>query len=271
MKYLILLITLSILSLSSVSSAKPAKIRWKTLAKSDLLKFLHNKDVNKVVKAVKEISRRKDTSLIQPLMQQLLLGHPPVISREMLIALGNIGDTKAFDTLIFYSKHRDEDIRITALDSLIKLKVKPDSKLDKKIDKVLLQALRDYSVPVRAKAAWYLGKRKVKRAEESLLKLFKMKSEAAIDALGFIGGIHTAKAFALRLEDDKAQKGKIINSIGTLLLRRDFGPEPVRVQLVKILGRINLPAAQTVLLKYSGSGLTKFNRSRKLAYKILSK
>ncbi|MGM0597621.1 MAG: HEAT repeat domain-containing protein, partial [Myxococcota bacterium] len=241
------------------------------IAKSDLINFLHNKDVNKVVKAVQEINRRKDSSLIQPLMQQLLLGHPPVITRQMLVALGDIGDKKAFDTLIFYSKHRDENIRITAINSLIKLKVKSGSKLYKKINKVLLQALRDYSTPVRAKAAWYLGKRKVKRAEESLLKLFKMKSEAAIDALGFIGGISTAKAFALRLEDENAQKGKIINSIDTLLLRKDFGPEPVRVQLVKILGRINLPAAQTVLLKYSGSGLTKFKRSRKLAYKILSK
>ncbi len=254
----------------SAAAAPRKRLRLRNKKDNDLVNLLLDSNMRVAVAAAKELGRRSSTASLDSLLQQLLLGHPPQLSRTLLKALAARRDPKSFKTLMFYAKHRSPALRIAALQALTRLKVKKGSKIYNAINTLLMKSLRDYSPLVRAKAAWHLGKRRVYAAESDLLALFAKGSIPAIQALGFIGGIRTARAFALALEKRKTQKEVVINTIGTMLLRRDFGPEPVRVQLVKILGLVSLPGAQTVLLKYSGSGPARAKRSKKLAYKILS-
>ncbi|MBU1238417.1 hypothetical protein KKF84_21125 [Myxococcota bacterium] len=273
MKYAAITLVLGALLVSPaapVMGAGKATINWRAQNDNKLLDLLLSKDLNVAIRAAKELGNRKSPLTMDNLLQQLLLGHPPKLSLAMLEALEVRKDPKSYKTLVFYATHRSPELRVAALQALSKLTYKTNSKEYLHINELLLNSLRDYSAIVRGKAAWHLGKRKVLKAEKPLLQLFGKGSVPATQALGFIGGIRTARAFAISLENRKTQKEVIVNTIGSLLLREDFGPEPVRVQLVKILGTINLPGAQTVLLKYSGSGPNQFARSRKLAFKILS-
>ena len=273
MKYATITMLLASILFSPAVMSKPArkrKVNMRAVKDDKLLDLLLNKNMKLALDAAKELGRRKSALTLDTLLQQLLLGHPPKLSIAMIEALESRADPKAYNTLMFYARHRSPDLRVAAIQALTKLPFKENSKEYKAINTLLMASLRDYAAVVRAKAAWHLGKRKIYSAESDLLKLFSKGSVPAIQALGFIGGIRTARAFAISLESRKARKEVLVNTIGTMLLREDFGPEPVRVQLVKILGEINLPGAQTVLLKYSGSGPMQFKRSKKLAYKILS-
>ncbi len=273
MKYAAITLVLGAMLLvpaGSAHGAGKAKLNWRAQSDDKLLDLLLTKDMNTAVEAARELGKRTSAYSMDNLLQQLLLGHPPQLSLAMIEALEARQDVRSFQTLVFYSAHRAPTLRVAALQAICRLPFKAGSKEFLQVNALLLKALRDYDATVRGKAAWHLGKRKVYRAEGALLKLFAKGSVPATQALGFIGGIRTARAFAMTLEGRKTRKEIIVNTIGTMLLREDFGPEPVRMQLVKILGAINLPGAQTVLLKYSGSGPDRFGRSKKLAYKILS-
>lgn len=235
-----------------------------------LLYLLQGSNAQEAMAAIAELGKRKTPESLDLLLTQLLLGYPPPMSKAMIQALGERKDPRALETLMFYSGHRSVELRTEAISALCALDIK-DPAVIKRIDELLLKALRDYDEIVRNKAAWLLGKRRVIAAEEPLLILFGRGSSSALQALGFVGGIRTARALALAMESTKTSKEPIITAIGTLLSRPDFGPEPVRVQLVKILGETNLPGAQNVLMNYHASGPDAFMRSRKLAFQILSR
>jgi hypothetical protein len=235
-----------------------------------LLYLIQGDNAQEAASAIAELGKRKTPESLDLLLTQLLLGYPPPMSKAMLQALGERKDPRALETLLFYAGHRSVELRTEALSALCELDIK-DPAVIKRINDVLLKALSDYDEAVRNKSAWLLGTRRVAAAEEPLLKLFERGSTAAMQALGFVGGIRTAKALALAMESTKTSKEPLITTIGTLLSRPDFGPEPVRVQLVKILGETNLPGAQNVLMNYHADGPDAFMRSRKLAYQILSK
>ncbi len=235
-----------------------------------LLFMIQGENVQDSLAAIAELGKRKTPDSLDLLLMQLLLGYPPQLSKAMIEALGNRKDPRAMETLVFYSRHRSPELRVEALTALSALEFKDPGQI-KATNELLLKALRDMDEPVRNKAAWLLARRKVAEAEELLLVLFSRGSTPAMEALGSVGGIRTAHAMALALEDSRASREPLIRTIGTLLSRPDFGPEPVRIQLVKILGSINLPGAQNVLMVYHASGPDAFSRSRKLAFQILSK
>ncbi|MBN2725077.1 MAG: hypothetical protein JXR95_13505 [Deltaproteobacteria bacterium] len=269
-KFLLPVILSVIIAIPSISQGK-SKIRWNKLVEDDLLKFLTSNNMEYALKAVEELGKRKSPSSLDELLGQLLLGHPPELSLTIINAIGSKGNVKSFKTLSYFASHRNHSIRSAALTALSLIQTGKDQLLKTKIDNILIRALRDFDSNVRNTAAFLIGKRKIASAEKDLLVLFGAGSIAAVDALGYIGGITTARTFAIALDNKKVSKERIISSILTMLKRNDFGPEPVRVQLVKILGSLNLPGAQDALIKYHGTGPEKFMRSRKLAFKILSK
>jgi hypothetical protein len=91
-------------------------------------------------------------------------------------------------------------------------------------------------------AAGALGARHEKSAEPALIQLLLRKDPAAPPALGQIGGPDTARALAEMIGN--VPDGMILQTLGELLRRPDFGPEPVRVQVVKTVGK--MPGSQTL-------------------------
>ncbi len=272
-KFLVFMVV-SWLALGISFPAAAQKAPLKNMQQADLnylLFVIQGDNAADALAAIAELGKRKTPESLDMLQMQLLLGYPPAMSKAMIQALGARKDPKAMETLVFYTRHRATELRVEALVSLCELDFGKDPAPVKVVNEILLKALRDYQEAVRNKAAWLLGKRRVAEAEEPLLKLFARGSTAAMQALGFIGGIRTARTLAMAMENTKSSKEPLITTIGTLLSRDDFGPEPVRVQLVQILGDTNLPGAQNVLMVYHGSGPDAFPRSRKLAFQILSK
>ncbi len=274
MRILSVLSVVLVLALGAARPASAQKAPTKNLQQADLnylLFVIQGDNSADALAAIAELGKRKTPESLEMLQMQLLLGYPPAMSKAMIQALGARKDARSMDTLTFYTRHRAPELRAEALVALCELDFGKDAAPVKTVNELLLRALRDYDESVRHKAAWLLGKRRVAEAEEPLLKLFARGSAPAMQALGFVGGIRTARALALAMENTKTSKEPLIATIGTLLSRDDFGPEPVRVQLVQILGDTNLPGAQNVLMVYHGSGPDAFPRSRKLAFQILSK
>ncbi|MBU1218815.1 hypothetical protein KKF34_04565 [Myxococcota bacterium] len=269
-KYLVLFVFLSIF-VTSFSAAAQTKIRWNALVEEDLVRFLLSNNMEEAQMAAKELGKRKTQSSLDELLGQLLLGHPPRLAISILESAGSRKSPSAFKTFVYFTSHRNVNMRITALKALADIDTRKDQKMLAEIDSMIIRALRDMNSGVRDTAAFLIGKRRIRTAEGDLLKLFNSGSKAAIDALGYVGGIITARTFLIALDNKKISKEILISSLLTMLKRADFGPEPVRIQIVKVLGALNLPGAQDALIKYHGTGPEKFGRSRRLAFKILSR
>lgn len=257
--------------LFSLPAGAQNKIRWNTLVEEDLVRFLLSNNTEEAQMAAKELGNRKTQSSLDELLGQLLLGHPPRLAISIVEAVGERKSTSAFKTLVYFTSHRNVGMRIAALKALANINTGKDLKMLTDIDKIIIHALRDMNAGVRDTAAFLIGKRRIKTAEYDLLKLFASGSKAAVDALGYVGGIITARTFLISLDDKKISKELLIGSLLTMLKRQNFGPEPVRIQIVKVLGALNLPGAQDALIKYHGTGPEKFGKSRRLAFKILSR
>lgn len=107
---------------------------------------------------------------------------------------------------------------------------------------LLIAALSDANADVRQVAAQALGDHREKSAEPYLIKLLLRKDASAPVALGQIGGPDTARALAEMIGN--VPDGMILETLGELLKRPDFGPENVRVQVVKTIGK--MPGAVTL-------------------------
>ena len=165
------------------------------------------------------------------------LGLPPRVAAGALEALTAKKIASLLDLFRRYSQHRRPEIRKIALDAVGALAA-PGSVA------VLIDALGDTDATVRAKAARILGERRERSAEDPLFRLLVRGDEAAGEPLGRVAGIGTAKKLLdlIGQVPDRA----LAMAFGGCLLRPDFGPEPLRVDVVKALGK--LPGGEPVAL-----------------------
>ena len=170
--------------------------------------------------------------------------------------------------LTLYAHHRSAELRKRAVQALATLSVtptaipatapdKPPQKIARmttapatptvaavapQVVPLLIAALSDSSAEVRAVAAEALGERRERSAEPALIKLLLRKDSAAPAALCKIGGADTARALSEMIGN--VPDSFITETLGLLLLRADFGPDPLRLEVVKTLGK--LPGSQPI-------------------------
>lgn len=206
---------------------------------------------------------------ITALLGELSTGLSPSLSALTLDGLGKhkytSGDPSPLAAFFQFSKHRSPELRRLAYVGLAALTEplaattpgKPGQPAavptstpvqNPQVVRQLVAGLSDSSSEIRAVAAGALGARREKSAEGALIKLLLRKDSAAPPALGLIGGPDTARALAEMVGN--VPDRMILETLGELLKRPDFGPEPVRVQVIKTLGK--MPGAQTldILLDY---------------------
>jgi len=121
---------------------------------------------------------------------------------------------------------------------------------------------------VRAKAARDLGELNDRRAERPLFKMLRRGDAAAAGPLGTVGGVETAKQLAELIGElpDRV----LATALGTIVKRKDFGPDPLRKELVKTLCKIPGADATAALVEYIASVPEKEIRlSKKEAEKCL--
>lgn len=229
------------------------------------------------VAAARKLGAAQSIPAVDALLDALALGVTPKVAGAALDALaaykGSLQPAKAseiLDVLALYSHHRSPDLRKRALQALAALTApasapapavaaaaKPAAKgpagkeplpppvgaaEQARVVPMLIAALSDSSAEVRAVAAEALGDRREKTAEPSLIKLLLRKDSAAPAALGKIGGADTARALSEMIGN--VPDSFITETLGLLLLRPDFGPDPLRLEVVKTLGK--LPGSQPI-------------------------
>lgn len=151
----------------------------------------------------------------------------PVVRKNAVTILGEIGASDAVDTIGFALKDSDVRVRQAVVNALYLI-----NKGD--FVKYLTLALTDEDPDIRASAALNLGRMKCKGAEESLLLLLNdpddMVRAAAVKALGYIGERGTVKAVERMLSD---RNGLVTASAIEALSMIDG--EEARTALVKML------------------------------------
>ncbi len=233
-----------------------------------LIAKLRSPTESEAVAAARKLVEMKTPTVQAALYDALALGVPPKVAAAVLAALSAQRSPDSLPVLELYTHHRNPDLRKRATQGLAALVVAPEENeapkppvAGKKAPKVtakaptvpheelapkvvpqLIAALSDASADVRGVAAEALGKRREKSAEASLIKLLQRKDSAAPEALGLIGGADTARALGEMI--GTVPNYLITQTLGALIRRPDFGPEPVRTEVVKMLGK--MPGDQPV-------------------------
>ena len=210
---------------------------------ADLRRVGSAADEQAAVAAAAKLGSLTSPAATDALLQELSTGLTPKVATAALDALiaqkPGAADTQLLPVLSLYARHRNVELRRRAVTVLAAL---PDTTNTSSVVPLLIGALGDASAEVRQVAAQSLGARHEKSAEPALIKLLLRKDPAAPAALGQVGGPDTARALSEMIGN--VPDRMILETLGELLKRPDFGPEQVRVQVVKTIGK--MPGSQTL-------------------------
>ncbi len=156
-----------------------------------------------------------------------------------------------------YAHHRTPEVRKAALAALSAL---PPG--DKRALPALEAALGDSDVDVRAEAAQCIGARRESGAEERLVKLLEHRDPSAAGALAAIGTPQLAHRLSEML--GSVPDPILCSALGEMLKRNDFGPEPIRVEVVRTLAKVPGADSTTALLEYVAATEKDRNRPSRL-------
>lgn len=225
---------------------------------------LHGPDLDRAVAAASALGSLKNAEAREALMGALQLGAPPKLTLAIIEALGQLAHPDTINLLRHFARYRRQAIRVAAVAALAKLTD------DKRVVPILIDALGDSSPMVRAKAARVLGERKERRAERPLFLLLTKGDKSAAKPLGVVGGTNTA----IRLSEliDDLPPSVLATTFGTMLKRKDFGPDPLRNNVVKTLCKVPGADSTAALVEYIASVPGKEKRlSVKTAKKCIEK
>lgn len=209
------------------------------------------------VDAVKKLGALGTPRAMDALLGELSTGLSPKVATAALDVLvahkPTAEDPSPLAVYSLYAHHRNAELRRRAYSGLAALPDAPAGSPAPAAGQaaapttspavpMLIAALSDSSAEVRQVAAQALGTRHEKSAEPALIKLLLRKDPAAPLALGQIGGADTARALAEMIGN--VPDRMILETLGELLKRPDFGPEQVRTGVVKTIGK--MPGAQTL-------------------------
>jgi HEAT repeat protein len=253
------------LGLLGLVCAWPALAGAQMTGNVDKLKAdLHGDNLDRAVAAASALGSLKDPLALDALIGALQLGAPPKLILALLEGLELQRSPKTIDLLRHFATNRRGEVRMAALKALGGEKGIDDPR----VSPILIKALGDSSPMVRATAARLLGERKERKAEKPLFKMLRRGDKSAAGPLGIVGGVETAKQLGEligELPDDA-----ICTALGTMLKREDFGPDPLRDQVVKALGKIPGADATAALVEYVAKVPPKeVRKSKASAEKIL--
>lgn len=245
------------LSFGGVSSrADPLKAERQVLWGSNL---------EEAVKAAERLGNATGEPALALLLETLKLGAPtgvcraqgqcsPNLAEALIKAIAAHRNPKALEMLETYSAHRNAKLRSESIRGLGLLR---EETVAKRVLAATMKGLQDSDGQVRMAAAWVVSQRvreklpmpSLATLEERLLLLLERgDSTAPITGLAAVGGYATARYLAIHI---KTLPERTIASIyRDLLLRRDFGPDPVRQWAVKALGELKGEFATEALASY---------------------
>lgn len=191
--------------------------------------------------AAKQLAASKDAKAVDVILDVLALGVPPRQAQVLLGGLAGKRDPRALAVLALFAKNRNAELRRRALELVSAI-------ADPKVVPILVDALSDTAPEVRASAAQALGKRKERSAEGKLMQLLERQDPSAPAALAAIATPDLAHRLAEKI--GPIPDSLLCDTFGEILKRADFGPDPVRLEIVKTLAKIPSAESTTALLEY---------------------
>jgi HEAT repeat protein len=236
------------LALAGPATAQPAPAKKAKAAakapKSDLaplMKALESESVENAAKAADALGASAEPAAHDALLDALAWGLPPAVAVSAIAALGQHPAPPDVVALQRYAGHHNPSVRSAAFAALA---MYPDPAARK----LVVAGLHDATGTVRGAAAAAAAKGRVREAIEPLFDLLARSEEPAAKALAAM-----ADADLVRRIGD--QFGKVPDPIlaqclGMILKRQDFGPDTVRVEVVRALGKIQDQSALAALSDY---------------------
>jgi hypothetical protein len=113
---------------------------------------------------------------------------------------------------------------------------------------VLLRALGDSDSRVRERAAALLAERRWRAAVPRLLALLERGDSGAAVPVAQLGGASVARALIGSV--GALSEDVVARAMGEMLLRADFGPDPIRLEVVRALATLPGVASTATLVEY---------------------
>jgi len=250
-----LLLPLAAQTADAADKKRVAEKEIKTAAEA-----LSGSDATAAAAAATMLGEVRNPSATAVLVDALALGLAPSVGVAALTALGARGDKAAVPTLTYYASVRSKTLRGVA--------VRAAAALSGPGDDLVLAALDDPTKEVRAVAAELCATRKLTRAAKPLITLLVEGEMPAALALGALADAETARAVAETVGQAPAEA--VAEALGTMLLRADFGPDTLRVEVVRALAKVPGNAGSPHLAAYIAATPEKPPRaSRREAEKLL--
>jgi hypothetical protein len=175
------------------------------------------------------------------LLDALALGLPPAVAITALTALATHPAPPDVLVLKRYAGHHDPAVRAAAMDVLA---LYPDPRAHATV----VAGLSDSSAMVRNAAANASGRGRIRSAVEPMLLLLARGDDVAARALGELATPELARLLGDQI--GKVPEPTLALSLGTVLKRKDFGPDPARVEVVRALAKLQDAASTTALTEY---------------------
>jgi HEAT repeat protein len=226
------------------AAPKAAKARPAKSAKVDvapLAKALASPAVEEAAKAADELGASAEPAAHDALLDALAWGLPPAVAVNAIAALGAHPAPPDVVALKRYAGHHNPTVRGAALAALA---MYPDPAAHK----LLVAGLHDEAGSVRAAAAQAAAKGHVKEAIDPLFALLARSEEPAAKALAQMADADLVRRIGDQL--GKVPDPILAQCLGLILKRQDFGPDAVRVEVVRALGKIQDQAAVAALSDY---------------------
>lgn len=231
-------------------------------------KALWGRDLDAAVKAADRLARMKRDVALDLLLETLKLGAPtsfckergkctPNLAEALVKAIGEYQSPAALALLEVVAGHRNAKLRAEAIRAIGVLR---DPKVANRVLAATRRALADSDIQVRMAAAWVVGYRtkeklplpESKKLEGLLLALLERGDTVAPTiGLAALGGYHTARFLAVNIK--KLPERTVADICRALLVRKDFGPDPIRQWVVISLAGLKGQHATEALANYAAN------------------
>lgn len=213
---------------------KPSEIATEVAA-------LSGRDLEIAAKAADALAGYDLAAAHEALLDALALGLPVAVAVPALAALAKHPAPADVSALRRYAVHRNPVVRAAALGGLAGYP-------DPAARVAIVNGLHDRIGSVRAAAAAAAATGKVRDAVTDLLALLAKGEEPAARALAQLADPDLARRVADHY--GKVPDSALALTLGLILKRADFGPDPMRVEIVRALAKIRDPAAVRALADY---------------------
>ena len=228
----------------AVASPAMAKPRAKPKDISAEVTALGGSDVEAAARAAQALGTYDLAAAHEALLDALALGLSPQVAQPALLAVAARPAASDVSSLRRYAGHRNPTVRSTALTAL----AGHAGAGHPGAGPAIVAGLSDPVASVRAAAAAAAGKGRVRDAIDPLLLLLAKGEDSAGRALAVLADLDLARKIADQF--GKVPEPVLAACLGAILKRADYGPDPARVELVRAIGKIQDPAAITVLTEY---------------------